>query len=111
MAFTFKLENQDGTPADPPTLQTTVPNWSPGDTIPLGRDRTLRVIEVRHGEDVDVLIVERGRGEPNAYAGPAPTQRPARCTDFTLSPPFWDVQSARLSGRAHSATLEFLRRR
>jgi hypothetical protein len=39
MAFTFKLQPKDGTPADPPTLHTAVPNWSPGDTIPLGRDR------------------------------------------------------------------------
>jgi hypothetical protein len=33
--FTFRLEHQDGTPADPPTLHTAVPNWSAGDTIPL----------------------------------------------------------------------------
>jgi hypothetical protein len=40
MAFMFKLEREDGTPADPPTLDTAVPNWSAGDTIPLGRDKT-----------------------------------------------------------------------
>jgi hypothetical protein len=33
--FTFRLENEDGTPADPPTLHTAVPNWQAGDTIPL----------------------------------------------------------------------------
>jgi hypothetical protein len=37
MAFTFKLEHPDGTPADPRTLRSAVPHWSPGDTIPLGR--------------------------------------------------------------------------
>jgi hypothetical protein len=58
MAFSFKLEHEDGTPADPPTLHTAVPNWRPGDTIPLGADRTLRVIDVRPGEDADVLVVE-----------------------------------------------------
>ena len=45
----------------PPVLQTAVPNWTAGDTIPLGRDRTLRVIEVRSGaEPADdwVLVVE-----------------------------------------------------
>ena len=47
MAFVFKLENQDGTPADPPTLHTAVPNWRLGDTIPPGPERTLRVIEIR----------------------------------------------------------------
>jgi hypothetical protein len=37
MTFTVKLEQADGTPADPPTLRTAVPNWSPRDTIFLGR--------------------------------------------------------------------------
>jgi hypothetical protein len=45
MAFMFKLELADGTPADPPRLDVAVPNWSAGDTIPLGRDRMLRVID------------------------------------------------------------------
>jgi hypothetical protein len=58
MAFTFKLEHQDGTPADPPSLNTAVPNWRPGDTIPLGSAKTLRVVDVRHSEDGDVLVVE-----------------------------------------------------
>ena len=49
MAFVFKLEQEDGSPADPPRLDTAVPNWSAGDTIPLGRDRILRVIDVRPG--------------------------------------------------------------
>jgi hypothetical protein len=30
-----------------------VPNWSPGDTIPLGRDRMLRVVEIRLPQDDD----------------------------------------------------------
>ena len=38
---------------DPPALHTAVPNWPPGDTIPLGPDQTLRVIEVRHGGYAD----------------------------------------------------------
>jgi hypothetical protein len=33
-AFAFKLEREDGTPADPPTFKIAVPNWRPGDTIP-----------------------------------------------------------------------------
>jgi hypothetical protein len=60
MAFTYKLEQEDGTPADPPTFRTAVPTWSPGDTIPLGRDRTLRVVETRRGPEPDedpVLVV------------------------------------------------------
>jgi hypothetical protein len=39
MSFTFKLEHEDGTPADPPTLHTAVPNWAAGDTILLGPAR------------------------------------------------------------------------
>jgi hypothetical protein len=37
--FTYRLELQDGTPADPPTLDTATPTCRIGDTIPLGRDR------------------------------------------------------------------------
>jgi hypothetical protein len=43
--FAYKLEQEDGTPADPPVLHTAVPTWDVGDTIPLTRDRTLRVID------------------------------------------------------------------
>jgi hypothetical protein len=52
MAFTFRLEQEDGTPADPPVLRTAVPNWQAGDTIPLGADRTLRIIAIRD-DDAD----------------------------------------------------------
>jgi hypothetical protein len=58
MAFLFKLETTDGAPAEPPTLPSAVPNWSPGDTIPLG-GKTLRVLGLRD-DDADqppVLIV------------------------------------------------------
>jgi hypothetical protein len=33
MAFTYTLEQEDGTPADPPTLRTAVPTWNAGGTI------------------------------------------------------------------------------
>jgi hypothetical protein len=35
MAFTEKLEHEDGTPADPPTIRVAVPTWNPGNTISL----------------------------------------------------------------------------
>jgi hypothetical protein len=57
--FLFRLETVDGAAADPPTFATAVPNWAPGDTIPLGQ-RTLRVIGKRD-DDADqppVLVVE-----------------------------------------------------
>jgi hypothetical protein len=59
-AFAFKLERDDGTPADPPTLWTAVPNWSAGDTIPLGQERTLRVVNIvaKNEDEPPVLIVE-----------------------------------------------------
>jgi hypothetical protein len=59
MAFIFRLETVDGTPAEPSTFQTAVPNWRAGDTIPLG-DRVLRVVELRDEEadEPPVLIVE-----------------------------------------------------
>ena len=58
-AFTYKLEHEDGTPADPPSFQTSVPTWRPGDTIPLGRGRTLRVVDTRDatGSDEDPVLV------------------------------------------------------
>ena len=60
MTFTFKLEQADGTPAEPPTMQSTVTNWRVGETIPLGRDRTLRVvgIVVSNDDEPSVLIVD-----------------------------------------------------
>ena len=59
MAFLFRLETADGGPAEPPTLTSAVPNWRPGDTIPLG-SRTLRVIGVGNedAEQPPVLVVE-----------------------------------------------------
>ena len=59
MAFVYRLELTDGTPAEPPTLNTVVPTWRTGDTIPLGK-RTLRVLRVED-DDADqppVLVVE-----------------------------------------------------
>jgi hypothetical protein len=58
-AFLFKLETVDGAPAEPPRLESGVPNWRAGDTIPLG-SRTLRVIDVRYNEadEASVLVVE-----------------------------------------------------
>ena len=55
--FAYRLEHEDGTPADPPVLHTAVPTWQAGDTIPLGKDRTLRVIETRFEDEESVLVV------------------------------------------------------
>jgi hypothetical protein len=59
MTYTFRLERLDGTPADPPSFKSSVLVWNPGDTIPLGPNRTLQVVRVRD-EDADqppVLVV------------------------------------------------------
>ena len=61
MGFLYRLVLEDGTPADPPTLDTATPTWRSGDTIPLGQ-RTLRVLSVGD-DDADqppVLVVEDG---------------------------------------------------
>ena len=58
--FAFRLEHEDGTPAEPRRFEAAVPNWSPGDTLHLGRERTLRVVAVRD-DDADqppTLVVE-----------------------------------------------------
>lgn len=36
MAFLFKLETEDGAPAEPATITTAVPNWFGGRDPPLG---------------------------------------------------------------------------
>jgi len=63
MAFLFRLETVDGVPADPPKIESAVPNWRAGDTIPLGA-KTLRVVDVRYDEadDASVLVVEEVAG-------------------------------------------------
>ena len=47
MTITFKLEREDGTPAEPASFRTSVYRWSPGDVIPLGATRSLRVVRVK----------------------------------------------------------------
>jgi hypothetical protein len=59
MLFTYTLEHEDGSPAEPTTFHTAVSSWHPGDTIPLGA-RTLRVVDVHYDEadEASVLVVE-----------------------------------------------------
>jgi hypothetical protein len=60
MTFTIRLEQADGTPVEPPSIESTVTNWRAGDTIPISAGRSLRVIRVRD-DDADqppVLVVE-----------------------------------------------------
>jgi hypothetical protein len=57
--FYFRLEREDGTPADPRVLHTAAPHWQAGDTIPLGADRTLRVVAIRDNDaDQPALVVQ-----------------------------------------------------
>jgi hypothetical protein len=57
--FLFRLETEDGKPAEPAMLNAAIPNWRVGDTIPLGK-RALVVIGNRDddGDQPPVLIVE-----------------------------------------------------
>ena len=55
MAFSFRLERKDGTPADPPTLKAAVSTWRRGDTIHLGRG-TLRVTGIRDEDDDETML-------------------------------------------------------
>lgn len=55
----FRLDLEDGTPAEPGIFNAAAPNWRPGDTLPLG-DRTLVVVQIRD-DDADqppLLVVE-----------------------------------------------------
>jgi hypothetical protein len=51
MTFTVRLEQADGTPAEPPSIATTVTNWRTGDTIPIAAGRSLRDGIVATNED------------------------------------------------------------
>jgi hypothetical protein len=51
MAFTYKLELEDGTPTDLPALDVAVPTWRSGDMIPLGREKSLRVLDTRSARE------------------------------------------------------------
>jgi hypothetical protein len=63
--FTYKLRHADGTSADPPEITFAVPNMRIGDTIPLRRGETLRIVGVVAGED-PTLIVESGTSPTDA---------------------------------------------
>ena len=59
MTYHFRLQWTDGSPADPPTYRSLVLAWTQGDTIPLGNDRSLRVLGIRDDADQPpVLVVE-----------------------------------------------------
>jgi hypothetical protein len=58
MAFAYRLEHEDGTRADPPAFRTSVSAWKAGDTIPLGRGRSLRVTLAREEGEEPALVVE-----------------------------------------------------
>lgn len=63
IGYSFRLELEDGTLADPPSFRSATLNWRVGDMIPLGR-RTLRVIAIRD-DDADqppALVVEEVSG-------------------------------------------------
>jgi hypothetical protein len=68
--LTFRLELDDGTPADPPTFRSAPGvSWKAGDTIAIGR-RTLRVLGVRD-DDADqppALVVEDLPGSATSAA-------------------------------------------
>jgi hypothetical protein len=68
MTFTFRLERADGTPADPPSIRSAVPDMRPGYTIALGRGRTLRVVgtQVDEADQPTVLIVEDVAERPSS---------------------------------------------
>jgi hypothetical protein len=60
--FLFRLPRTDGTPAEPLSLSSAVPNWAPGHTIHFGH-KTLRVVAVRDDADQPpVLVVEDADG-------------------------------------------------
>jgi hypothetical protein len=61
MTFTYRLQQADGTPADPPSISLAVSNMRVGDTIPIRRDETFPIVGIVAGAELDddpTLIVE-----------------------------------------------------
>ena len=84
MAFEFRLEHEDGSPADPPTLKAAVPDWRAGNTIALGPGRIVRVLETMGRGGIrgrpGFRARRRGRGlsghyRPSRFAGIFPRGR------------------------------------
>jgi hypothetical protein len=74
MTYTIKLEREDGTPAEPPSIKIAITNWRAGDTIPLDAKRTLQVVRVRDDDtDQPPVLVAQTVGD----RGPAPRSRAA----------------------------------
>ena len=56
--FLFRLETEDGSPAEPPTLSSAVPNWREGDTIHLGKRAAVVALRDEDGDTPPALVVE-----------------------------------------------------
>ena len=54
--FTDKLRQADGTSPDPPSVTLAVPNMRVGDTIPIRRGETFRVVGVVAGEEQRLIV-------------------------------------------------------
>jgi hypothetical protein len=79
MAFMFRLEHGHGSAADPPTLKSAVPDWHPGDTIPLGgKDAAVVAVRDDDADQTPALVVEDvpvRKRRVAAFAGPNPARR------------------------------------
>jgi hypothetical protein len=97
MAFLFRLETREGLPAEPAQLSSAVPNWRPGDTIPLGK-RTLQVVELRDDEAdaPPVLIVEELATRNSSSEGPEhqPPDQEGNADEPTAGEDYGDDPSA-----------------
>ena len=69
MAFLYKLEDKEGSPVEPHTFKTAVPNWKAGDTISLPH-RALRVVAVKDDDAhrPPVLVIEDVPGSATSDA-------------------------------------------
>ena len=112
MTFTFKLERLDGTPAHPPSIKSTVTNWRVGETIPLGRDRTLRVvgIVVSNNDEPSVLVVRtwtKKRLAPSFHKAAAGRQTLVSVYELPVQPSHavWRPRLPNVSKRAASVRL------
>jgi hypothetical protein len=54
--FTFRMIKPDGSPADPPTFTSAVPNWDVGDEAMVRPDHRFRIVAVAYDEENDIGV-------------------------------------------------------
>jgi hypothetical protein len=53
MSFTFRMRLPDGSPAEPPTFTSAVPDWRVGDLVRIGTEHRYTITGTSYDENTD----------------------------------------------------------